>query len=73
MTVITGLIAGGSILALLGVAMLGWCVWRALAIRRADDPSGQAAQMQTLVAVNMAAVGIASIGLACVIAGFILA
>lgn len=72
MTVTTGLIGGGSLLALLGLGMLGWCIWRALAIRRKGESEETTAQMQTLVAVNMAAVGIASIGLACVVVGFVL-
>jgi hypothetical protein len=72
MTLTTGLIVAGSLLALLGLAMLGWCIWRALAIRRAGETEDTTAQMQTLVAVNMAAVGIASIGLGCVVVGFIL-
>ena len=72
MTIVTGLIGVGSLLALLGLAMLGWCIWRALAIRRSGESEEATAQMQTLVAVNMAAVGIASIGLACVVVGFVL-
>jgi len=72
MTLTTGLIVAGSLMALLGLAMLGWCIWRALAIRRAGEDEDTTAQMQVLVAVNMAAVGIASIGLGCVVVGFIL-
>lgn len=74
MTLTGALVWGGSLLTLAGLAMIGWCVLRALAIRRAPDEDAEAAtrQMQTLVAVNMAAVGIASIGLACVTVGLIL-
>ena len=69
---ITGLIWGGSALAILGMAMLGWCIWRALAIRQIEDKDAAKSQFQTLAAVNMAAVGIAAIGLGCVLVGIIL-
>lgn len=72
MTLTSGLIWVGSALAVVGIAMLCWCIWRALAIRRAGESENQTGQMQMLIAVNMAAVGIASIGLACVVVGFIL-
>jgi len=72
MALTTGLIWGGSALAVIGLLMLGWCIWRALAIRRAGDLEDAKPQMQTLLAVNMAAVGIAAIGLACVVVGLIL-
>ena len=68
----TGFIWGGSILAVLGLAMLGWCVWRALGVRKLDDQEQAKSQLQTLAAVNMAAVGIAAIGLGCVVVGIIL-
>jgi len=72
MTLTSGLIWGGSALAVIGLAMLGWCIWRALAIKRGADPENSTAELQTLVAVNMAAVGIASLGLGCLTVGLIL-
>jgi len=72
MTLTSGLIWGGSTLAVTGLLMLGWCIWRALAIRRAGDQEDATAQMQILLAVNMGAVGIAAIGLGCVVIGLIL-
>ena len=68
----TGLVWGGSALAVLGIAMLGWCIWRALMIRKMEDNDAAKSQLQTLAAINMAAVGIAAIGLGCVVVGFIL-
>jgi len=69
---ITGLIWGGSFLAVLGMAMLGWCIWRALSIRKMEDSEAAKSQLQTLAAVNMGAIGIATIGLGCVVIGIIL-
>jgi len=68
----TGLIWAGSALALLGIALLGWCIWRALGIRKMEDSNAAKSQLQTLAAVNMAAVGLAAIGLGCVVIGLIL-
>ena len=68
----TGLVWGGSALAVLGIAMLGWCIWRALMNRKMEDNDAAKSQLQTLAAINMAAVGIAAIGLGCVVVGFIL-
>ncbi len=72
MTLTTGLIWAGSTLAITGLLMLAWCIWRALAIRRAGDPENAKAQMQVLLAINMAAVGIAAVGLGCVVMGLLL-
>jgi len=63
----SGLLWGGTILAVIGLVMLGWCIWRALAIRHLEDKEAAAKQFQTLAAVNMGAVGIAAIGLGCVV------
>lgn len=68
----TGLVWGGSALAVLGIAMLGWCIWRALMIRKMEDNDAAKLHLQTLAAINMAAVGIAAIGLGCVVVGLIL-
>lgn len=68
----SGLIWGGTALAVLGIAMLGWCIWRALATRKMDDNDAARSQLQRLAAVNMGAIGIAAIGLGCVVIGLIL-
>lgn len=72
MTIPTLLIWIGSIITLLGLAGLGYCIVRALAIRRESTPETAAAEQQKLVAVNVASVGIATLGLCCVIVGVIL-
>ncbi len=72
MALTTGLIWVGSALAIIGLLLLGWCIWQALAIRRAGDSESATAQMQVLLAINMAAVGIAAMGLGCIVMGLIL-
>ncbi len=71
MTLSTGLIWGGSALAVTGLLLLGWCILKALKIRSAGDDVDATERMQTLLAVNMGAVGIAAIGLGCVVMGLI--
>ena len=68
----TALIWAGSALAIIGLLMLGWCIWRGLAIRKAGQTETATSEMQKLIAINMAAVGIAFIGLAMVVVGYIL-
>ena len=72
MTLTTGMIAAGSALAVLGLLMLGYCIMRALAIRRNGEAETATQEMRTLVAINMAGVGIAFIGLGLVLVGVIL-
>lgn len=72
MTLTTGMIAAGSALAVLGLLMLGYCIMRALAIRRSGEAETAGQEMRTLVAINMAGVGIAFIGLGLVLVGVIL-
>ena len=67
MTLISGLLWGGVVLTVIGLIMLAWCIWRALAIRSLEDKDEATKQFQTLAAVNMGAVGIAGIGLGCVV------
>jgi hypothetical protein len=63
----------GTALALAGVAMLGWCILRAVRVRRAklDDAAARAA-LRRVVTVNLAAVGVSALGLMCVVAGIFL-
>lgn len=58
---------------LIGVAGLGYCVQRALRARRSglDDPAMRA-ELQRVVAFNMAALGFSALGLALVVAGILL-
>jgi hypothetical protein len=67
------LIWAGSIMTLIGVAGLGYCVQRALRARRGglDDPAMRA-ELQRVVVINMAALGVSALGLALVVAGIVL-
>ena len=72
MTLSDMLIWIGTGLAILGLIGLGFCVVRALAIRREGNAETGIVEMRKLVALNVASVGIASIGLAAVVVGVIL-
>ncbi|MFC3087598.1 hypothetical protein [Tabrizicola soli] len=64
------LIWGGAILTLLGVAGLAWCVRRALMARRAGLPdAAMRAELQRIVAINLAALGLSILGLMLVVVG----
>ncbi len=63
----------GTAAALIGVAMLVWCVVRAMRLRRAGLPDAELrAGLQKVVLVNMAALGVSAIGLGLVVAGILL-
>lgn len=72
MTLPTILVVIGAALAVLGLAGLGVCVVKALAVKRSGDAETGLPIMQKLVALNMASVGIAAIGLAAIVVGLIL-
>lgn len=64
----------GAALTLAGVAGLGYCVLRAIKARKAglaDD--AMRAELQQVVAINMAALGLSALGLGLVVAGILLA
>ena len=64
----------GAAMTLMGVGGLGYCVLRAIRARRAGlDDSAMRAELQRVVAMNLAALGISALGLAVVVAGILLA
>jgi len=67
------LIWTGTILALIGVGGLGYCILRTLRARRAKlDDAAMRAELQRVVTINMAALGFSALGLAAVVAGILL-
>jgi hypothetical protein len=67
------LIWAGSIITLIGVAGLGYCVARAFRARRGGlDDAAMRAELQRVVVINMAALGASALGLALVVAGIVL-
>ena len=73
MTIFTALIWAGTLLTLIGLGALVWCILTALRLRRAglaDDALREG--MRRVVAVNMAALGASAIGLMLVVLGIFL-
>lgn len=67
------LIYFGTALAVAGLAGLGYCVVKAMLLRReAQGGADVKKQLQGLVAINMAAFGSAAIGLAIIVVGMLL-
>jgi len=63
----------GSVIALVGVALLVWCIVLAMRARRSGLPDDQIrAALQKVVALNLAAVGISALGLMLVVTGIFL-
>ena len=63
----------GAAMTLVGVGGLGYCVLRAIRARRAGlDDAAMRAELQRVVAINMAALGVSALGLAAVVAGILL-
>jgi len=63
----------GAALTLLGVAGLGYCILRASRARRSGlDDAAMRAELQRVVAINMAALGLSALGLAAVVSGILL-
>lgn len=74
MTIFDGLIWGGAILTLVGLAALIWCIITVSRARNAGlDDAQLRARMQRAVAVNMAALAASAIGLMLVVVGIFLA
>ncbi|MEM6635407.1 MAG: hypothetical protein AAF667_05885 [Pseudomonadota bacterium] len=64
----------GAAVSLAGVGILIWCIWAAIAARRAAlDDDAMRARLRRLSAFNMAALGVSGIGLMLVVTGVILA
>ena len=72
MTLTGTMMAIGIALTLVGLGGLGYCIARALGVRREADAEKAAEAMRPLVAVNMASVGIAIFGLMLVIVSLVL-
>ena len=67
------MIWAGAALTVLGLAGLGYCIWRAMRARRAGlDETAMRNELQRVVAINLAAVGLSALGLAAVVAGILL-
>ena len=63
----------GLLLAVLGLAGLGWRIAQGLRIRRAGLPAAEIhTRLHRLLAVNLGSVGLAALGLAMLVAGFLL-
>jgi hypothetical protein len=67
------MIWAGAGLTVIGLLGLGYCILRAIRARRAGlDDIAMRAELQRVVAINLAAVGISALGLAAVVAGVLL-
>ncbi|WP_309666792.1 hypothetical protein [Tabrizicola sp.] len=63
----------GAAISLAGVAGLAYCILRAMRARRAGlDDTAMRAELQRVVAINMAALGVSALGLMLVVAGILL-
>ena len=63
----------GLLLALVGLAGLGWCIVQGLRVRKAALPPAEVhARLHRLLAVNLGSVGLAALGLAILVAGLLL-
>lgn len=68
-----GLVWGGAVVSLCGVAALIWCIVYVMRLRRADiDEAEMRAKMQKAVLVNFAALAVSTLGLMLVIFGLFL-
>ena len=67
------LIWAGAAITVAGIGGLAYCVWRALAARRAGlDDAAMRAALQRIVTLNLAALGVSALGLMLVVAGILL-
>lgn len=69
----TVLVILGSVMVVLGLVGLGYCIRTGLRIKR-DKPAPDVArvQLQQLVAVNLGSVGLAALGLGVIVIGLVL-
>jgi hypothetical protein len=72
MTLATGLLIGGVVLTLVGLAGVIACILKAKALKGEADHAKVRAAMHGLVALNMGSVGAAFLGLGLVVVGLIL-
>ncbi len=69
----TWLIYPGAIITLMGVAGLGYCIWKANSLRTSGlKGEDMTSQLQRLIPINLASVCVAGIGLAMVVVGKLL-
>lgn len=67
------LVLGGSVLAVMGLCLLGYCIYAAMAAKRANlDDDAMRARLKTIVTINMGALFLSTIGLMTVVMGVIL-
>ncbi len=67
------LIVGGSVLVVMGLCILGYCIYAAMAAKRAGlDDVAMRARLQKIVAINMGALLLSTIGLMTVVMGVFL-
>lgn len=67
------LVPVGTVITLLGLGLLGYCIVAVMRARKADlSDDEMKARLQKLVAVNLGALALAGIGLMCVVAGIFL-
>lgn len=67
------LVWAGAALTLVGLIGLLYCILRATRARRAGlDDAAMRAELQRVVAINLAAVGLSALGLAAVVTGILL-
>ncbi|MCX7289046.1 MAG: hypothetical protein NTW20_16260 [Rhodobacterales bacterium] len=63
----------GAVMTLLGVAGLGYCVVRAIRAKGAGlEDNDLRAELQRVIAINLAALGVSALGLALVVTGILL-
>lgn len=63
----------GTALALIGMLTLGYCIWAAVAAKRAGlDDAALRARLQRIVTINMGALLVSVLGLMSVVAGIFL-
>jgi hypothetical protein len=66
----TALVYIGTVLAVAGLLALGYCIWAAIAAKRAGLPDAELrARLQRIVTINMGALLASVLGLMCVVLG----
>ena len=67
------LIYPGAMVTVLGLAGLGYCIWKANGLRTSGlEGADMTAALQRLIPINLASVSVAGIGLAMVVVGVLL-
>lgn len=67
------LVLMGSAMAVIGLCLLGYCIYEAFAAKRANlEDAAMRARLQKIVAINMGALLLSVLGLMCVVLGVFL-